>query len=434
MKKYILISILIFLVLVACGSPKPKSSDKDSTKATEVIFWHAMGGPLGEALTSLIDEFNTSQSEVFVNAINMGNYTALSQKMMASIQAGTQPDIVQAFEAWTAGLVNGGVIVPMQKFMDADADFTDADLADIFPVFINSNTIDDTLWTMPFNKSVRVLYYNKDMLFSNDLDPNIPPTTWAEFKAVCKKLTKDANNDGTPEIYGTTFPVSAWQFENLLLQAGGSIMNETYTNPLFDSPYGVEAINFLNDLLNEDKSAYLSTGYEGQTDFLAGKVGIVEGSSVSLVYMRRNGINFNLGISAIPTYKTKRSVISGTNVAIFKKEDKTKENAAWQFVKWFTDTKQTARWAAQTYYMPIRRSSLNDSHLKQLLDDSPEIRSVFEQLESASFEPPIKEWYKTRKMIEEKVLEKVFRGTLDAQTALKMTADEIRKELKKGQE
>jgi len=56
----------------------------------EVIFWHAMGGPLGDMLEdTLIAEFNLLHPDIRVVPVNMGNYNALSQKIMASVMAGS---------------------------------------------------------------------------------------------------------------------------------------------------------------------------------------------------------------------------------------------------------------------------------------------------------------------------------------------------------
>ncbi len=281
---------------------------------TEIVFWQAMGGPLGDALGILVDEFNATHPDIFVNSINMGNYTALSQKLTASIQTGNQPDLAQAFEAWTAYLDKGDVLIPIQKFIDEDPNFGEADLDDFYPVFIKSNTMQGRLISFPFNKSVRVLYYNKDILFQNDYDPNKPPKTWDEYRRMCKALTLDKDGDGKIDQYGEAIKISAWKFENLLLQAGGKIMSEDEKTPLFNSKEGVESLNYMAAFLNEDKSAYLSPGYDGQKDFTASKVAFYEDSSVSMAYMQRTGIDFILGMSAIPSYRSKANIISGTNV------------------------------------------------------------------------------------------------------------------------
>jgi multiple sugar transport system substrate-binding protein len=415
-------------MIFGCSKKKTPADDDKTT----VVFWHALGGPLGDALNIMIKEFNDSHSKIYIKAISMGNYTALSQKIMASIQAGTQPDIAQVFESWTAKMVDANILKSINDLIVSDSGFSQKDLDDFYPIFIKSNMINGKMYSFPFNKSVRVLYYNKDLFFQNDLNPNLPPKTWNDFIKYCKIITKRKIGQDAPTIYGTTFNVDSWQFENLLLQSGGQIMNDNYTKPLFNSKYGVESLNYLSDLLNKYKVAYLSTGYNGQNDFLAGKVAMLEGSSVSMVFMKRNGINFNLGISAIPINKTKKNIISGTNVAIFNKKNKKVENAAWEFVKWFTSSKQTAQWSSLTYYMPVRKSAFQEESLKKILEYNPEIASVYDQLNYSTFEPPIKQWYKTRKNLKEKVIEKVLRGSIEPKKALDQVATNLEKEIKEG--
>ncbi|MCD6182264.1 MAG: ABC transporter substrate-binding protein [Candidatus Cloacimonetes bacterium] len=427
MHKIAWLALVLLLVLAGCGKPDVAASD-----VTEVVFWQAMGGPLGDALAELVEDFNNTHPHIRVNSINMGNYTALSQKLMASIQTGNQPAVAQSFEAWTSNMMKGNVIVPVEELIAQDSTFGAADLDDFFPVFIKSNTIDGKLVSFPFNKSVRVQYYNKDMFFQNDLDPNKPPKTWDEFRKVCRTLTKDFDGDGIPDQYGTVLRISAWQFENLLLQAGGEIMDSTNTKPLFNSAAGIEALNFMTAQLNEDKSSYLSTGYDGQKDFSASKVALYEDSSVSLAYMLLNDIDFPIGISAIPTYKTKRSIISGTNVVVFRKDDEAVQRAAWEFVKWFTEPAQTAKWSELTYYMPVRRSAFEQPALKERLENNPEIKSVYDQLEFATYEPQISEWYETRKYLEEQVIEKVIRGVVSPEKALNNAAVKIAKMIEKS--
>ena len=420
--------ILLLLALLAMGTSCGKATQSDRV---QVVFWHSMGGPLGDALNQLIDEFNQTHPDIYILGVAMGNYTALQTKLMASIQADKQPDIAQAFESWIANFIDANKLASMDEFIAQDPEFQST-MDDIYPVFLHSNTFRDTLWAFPFNKSVRVLYYNKDLFFNNDLRqgdrPAPPPASWEDFKHYCRVLTK-RDEHGMPMSYGTTYPVSAWQFENLLLQAGGEIMGGDNRTPLFNSEYGVEALNFLQDLLIADSTAYLSVGYEGQNDFLAGKVAMVEGSSVSVAYMQRTGIDFLLGIGAIPTHRTKRNIISGTNVVIFDKGNPRVEKAAWEFVKWFTAPAQTARWSEMTYYMPVRRSAFQEPSLAQRLNEYPEMRAVYEQLEYATYEPPIAQWLDARKHLEEQVIEKVLRGQIEPASALDAAALQIKEDL-----
>jgi len=427
--KKIFLFIFIFSIIVFAGCSKQAKSTK-----IELEFWHAMGGPLGDALTKLVNEFNEIHPDIHINEISMGRYQALSQKLMAAIVANTQPDMAQAYEAWIAKFIEGNALVPVEKFINGPNGLSQEELDDFYPVFIKSSTFDDTMYAFPFNKSVRVMYYNKDMFYRNGLDINKPPVTWDEFITVGKQLTQDRDNDGKIDQWGTTFATNAWQFENCLLEAGGQLTNEALTEPLFNSKYGVEALDFLSGQLNKSKIAYLSTGYDGQNDFLASKVGMVEGSSVSMVYLHKGGIPFNLGMGAVPYFRTKKSLVSGTNIVIFKDDkdpqQQEKQEACWEFIKWFTSPKQTANWSNMTYYMPVRKSAIEDEETQAKFKKYPGLKSVYDQLLNAEVEPQTDAWFETRKLLEEQVIEAVFRNQIGAQEALDNLADKMREILR----
>jgi sn-glycerol 3-phosphate transport system substrate-binding protein len=48
-----------------------------------------------------------------------------------------------------------------------------------------------------------------------------------------------------------------------------------------------------------------------------------------------------------------------------------KQQAAWDFIKWLTETKQSAYWTAQTNYLPVRKSALNEQVLKDYIARVP---------------------------------------------------------------
>lgn len=392
-----LITILLLIVVLFTLSCK-----KSPVSKTSVTFWHGLGGPLGDALSEMVREYNKTnpESEVILNQIS--SYEALSQKIMASIQANKQPDIAQVFESWTSKFIEADVIVPIEDLIQQDENFKDKNLEDFFPVFVNSNTFNGKVWSFPFNKSVRAYFYNKDAFVRENLDPNKFPSDWNAFRAYCKTFTKDLNGDGQPDTFGTNFAPNAWQMINLLYQAGGEVIDKNGKVVINQKP-GVEALTYITDLINKDKTVYLVTGYAGQNDFLAGKVTMYEGSSVSITHMKQQTINFNMGYAPLPTYKTNKSAISGSNVVVFKNADKKREKAAWEFIKWFTDTEQTAKWSYLTNYMPIRKSAMQTETMKGMLEAHPQYQDIYNQLDNAITEPQIPEWFDARPELEKAI-------------------------------
>ena len=406
MRRFIIILIALAVLFGGCG--KAIQSDK-----VKITFWHGLSGPLGDTLNAMIREFNRTHKDVEVIANPISSYTALSQKLMASIQAKKQPDIAQVFESWTAKYVAADVLVNITRLIAEDPDFTDEDLQDMYPVFRNAVTYRDSIWSFPFNKSVRAYFYNKDDFYRAGLDPNRFPKTWQEFRDYCRKFTKEAKPRNT---YGTNFAPNEWQFINLLHQAGGRIMDEN-DRPVLNSPAGVEALTFLTDLINKDKTVYTVKEYDGQNDFLAGIVAMYEGSSVSITHMRQQPINFNIGYAQLPTYRTSENAISGANIVIFKSGDSKREKAAWEFIKWFTDTAQTAQWSVKTCYMPVRKSAMQTEAVKKFLAEFPQFQGIYDQLDNAVFEPQNPAWFNARTELKG-FLEKAFKQVLTPKEAL----------------
>ena len=88
---------------------------------TEIQFWHAMGGNLGETVNELAAGFNKSQSEYKVNPVYKGSYTETLTAAIAAFRAKQAPHIVQVFEVGTANMMAAkGAVYPVFQLM-ADA-------------------------------------------------------------------------------------------------------------------------------------------------------------------------------------------------------------------------------------------------------------------------------------------------------------------------
>jgi len=318
-------------------------------------------------------------------------------------------------------------IVPIQQFIDGPTGLSPEDLADFLPVFLDNNRWGSTIWSFPFNKSVRALYYNKDLFAEVGLDPEKPPATWDEYYEAARRITRDLNGDGRPDTWGTAGQINAWTFGNLLLQNGGRFLDPATDLVAFDGPEGVGALKFMRRLL-ADSVGFVASGFDYQNDFQAGKIGMMEGSTVSIAFMEGK-YDFRLGIAPVPSGKVRGMTIAGTNVVIFAEASREEQLAAWEFIKWFTNTEQTARWAAGTFYVPVRRSALATETLRQKFEAYPGLEQTFAQLEYASFEPKIAGWYAGRRYLDERAIEAVLKGNQEAGPALKKAADAANAEI-----
>ena len=425
----VLCTLACFLSLAGCGGKQEGTGSQ-----TKVTFWHGLGGPLGESLEKLISDFNAAHPDIEVSGASMGQYAALSQKIMAAIAADNPPTIAQVYENWTANFIDAGAIVPMQKFVDGPSGFSQEELADIFPVFLEGGTFQGQLWTFPFNKGLPALYYNREMFQKAGFEPDQPPRTWEEFREMAHKLTVDEDGDGQPEQWGTSFsiPTIFAMYQLILVQNGGHILSPDGSQFLFNSPIGVEALQYLADLVKKDKVAYIAPGaYEHQTDFVARKVAMIQGHIVSRKYMEPQ-LTFEPGIAAIPQGKKPAVMLTGTNLAIFSKATEGQQEAAWAFIKWLGEVEQQARWAVETSYVPIRRSALDLDMMKAEFDRIPGLESVMRQIEYAVPQPKSAEWYAGRRQLQEEAIETTMRGKMPAKVGLDAVAEKLNRELAAG--
>ncbi len=409
--------LLVILLFAGCVS---KNTNR-------TVFWHAMGGPLGEALLNIVNNYNAQVPDSLkIVQVNLGNYSTLSQKIMGAVASSRPPTFSQVYESWTSELMDAGKIVPVEEYKDM---IPDSLLEDIFPPLIKDNTWNGKLVTFPFNKSVPVYYYNKDLFREYGIDSF--PRTWQEFREVAKKLTIDKDGDGKPDIYGTAFVIDVWMFATLLYQKGGRlIVNDS---AVFDSKAGVEALQFLYDLVYKDSCAYITTGYKHQDDFAAGKVAMVWGTIVSYSFMK-DKIDFDLGVARIPmdaVTKDSTVIVSGTNVTLYRDVPDWQRRNAIEFIKYFLRPENQAYWSVHTGYLPLTKSAFEQPEMKKFFEEVPGMEEAMKQVAYCDFEPNNPAWFTGRRYLSTEGLEYALRGVLPVDKALKRAAKIINLELKR---
>jgi len=407
-------------LMAGCGG----GGEGATSGVVTVQFWHAMGGPLGDVLDELVAEFNETNSDITIESVSMGRYQALSQKIMAAVAAGQPPVLAQAYEAWTGELIENGSAEPLNPYIEGANGLTSAELDDFVPGMLDNNSWDGTVYSFPFNKSVRAIYWNRDIFAGEGLDR--APADWAEYEDYARRMTVDTNGDGELDQWGTAGQISAWMFENLLLQNGGRILTDDGTAAAFDGPEGVEALEFMVRLLTD--YGKVTSGYEYQNDFQAGKVAMIEGSTVSLSFMEGK-YTFDMAVAPLPEKDGKGCFVAGTNVVIFAEATQAQKDAAWAFIKWFTSPEVTARWAARTGYAPVRMSAMESPAMVERFSEIEGLDTVLEQLEFASYEPRSAAWYAGRKHLEEVGVESALRKQMTPPEALAEAARLVNAEL-----
>ena len=193
----------------------------------KIEFWHSMGSSTGELVQEIVDEFNASQSEVYVDCIYQGDYTTAGTKLQAAAAGGNTPNVVQVEITRVGMYASQDMLLDLMPFAENDPEF---DLDGMYPGVMDFSYYNDQLISLPNGRSVPVMYYNVDALKAAGFGK--APETWDEFLAASEAVTKDG-------VYGYGAPLGdSWYYLALMLTAGGQIYNDEGNNIGFHDEIG----------------------------------------------------------------------------------------------------------------------------------------------------------------------------------------------------
>lgn len=354
-----------------------EAAKEEATKAAEtgepveITFWHAMSGVNEEALQKITDDFMSEYPNIKVTMMNQGGYLDLFDKLMASAKAKQLPNLSQVYSNRLSWYVDKGLALDLTPYInDSEIGLTAEDKEDFPAMFMDDCIWGDAQYAMPLNKSMMVLYYNEGMFEEAGISV---PTTWEEWADAAEKLTKDTDGDGEPDIYGCVFAnnlstdIAPW-----LKQAGGGTMNEETNELYFDTPETKEAIEFLNGMFQNKSARFAGEDKNPNTPLQQGRAAMCVASTSALPYIESDTLEgITIKAAALPAHKTDEQLYYGTNVAAFDVGDDAAKEASWLYLKYLTSTENTAYFAAQTGYIPVRKSAEADPVFAAVLAEKP---------------------------------------------------------------
>ena len=362
--------------------------------ATELTMFYpvAVGGPLTKLVDKLVTDFQAENPGIKIKAIYSGNYSDTMTKAMTSLKGGNPPhlSVILSTEIYT--LIDNDAIVPFDDLVTTAAD--KQWLNSFYPALMENARTAGKTWSIPFQRSTIVMYYNKDAFREAGLDPNTPPSTWDELVSMSKKLVKkDASGKVTQwglEIPSTGYPY--WMFGALARQNGEVLMNDSGTKVYFNKPGVVKALEFWKALGSEYGVMPKGTIEWGtlRSDFLEKKTAIMWHSTGNLTAVKKNA-SFDFGVAMLPAKKERGTPTGGGDFYIFKKSSPEERAAALKFIKWMTQPSRTAQWSIGTGYLGTRPDAYETAELKSYVKEFPPAAVARDQLKYATAELSVHE-------------------------------------------
>ena len=391
MKKFLMLLVVLgslFAIASCGGNPTPKPEEEinvvplDTNKEISIEFWHAMGQVNQEIIARIIENFQTRYPNIKVTQVSLGDYTTLRDTITNGIAADEIPTVAQTDPDHVALYIDGTVARGLDPYINSTLEqtlangeterigLTKSEQEQYIDGFWAEGTVYDskgTMYSVPFNKSTEVLYYNKTMF---DKYGWSVPKTWDDVANISEKFRQTTEcatlkNDGKA-VAGFSYDSEANLFITLTQQWGGEYTKFDKNSKgvyAFNNNESKAAIRWYkeqSDKGNLKTTTFFGTNYSSDA-FKAGQIVMTLGSSAGASYNVPSDGSFEVGVAAYPQkdLNNPQVIQQGTNVTLFKRQDAQEELAGWLFMKFLTNYESALDWCTSTSYFPIRKDVLN---------------------------------------------------------------------------
>ena len=315
-------SVAAVTLLVGCSSGNPVEK-----APTSITLWSRGAN---EAINkALADAWNADHStKVKLLPIPDADYT---KKLAAAVAAGNPPDVATLDVVSIPEMVRGGILTDITDRAKSLSFFDK-----LAASYIDHSTKNGAIYALPENIDASSLFWNKDLFAKAGLDPNKPPTTFAEIKSDAAAISALGG-----AVKGFYFPgqcagCNAYTFSPLVWASGGDYVNKAGTKATLTSSGLADALKFYQDLWasgDVPTDGKADTGANWVSSFGTGKVGMIGLGAFAIAQMKKNYPTIKFGITTLPGSHGGASSFTGGDVIAIPAKSK-HVDASWEFVKW----------------------------------------------------------------------------------------------------
>lgn len=397
-------------------APAPTKEAAPEPVTIQVYYPVAVDAPIADLLKGYIADFQQEYPYITVEPVFSGGYRDVQTAIQTTIDGGGQPPALAVMLATSLyDLINADYIVPLDDYISG-MEQGDAYLKDFLPAFLENSYYDGKLWSIPFQRSAVVMYYNVDKFKAAGLEP---PTSWQSWAEAAQALT---TTEGDTTHWGLQYPSGwpYWLFQPLAIGAGQNILKDDCT-VVFDDPAVIEAVQFYIDLsavYGAMPPGVQSVWATAPTDFASGSTAMIVHSSGSLRGILEQA-NFEVGVMPLPGKKegTYASVPGGGNFYILKGAPPEQQAAAWKFIEFVTRPQYVADFSINTGYIATRASAWETDAMKAHVAKVPQALATRKALDYAGMELATQNLGQVRNIFHD-YLQRAYNGEMSAADAM----------------
>lgn len=342
----------------------------------EIVFWHSFEGFLYDKFAEIVDDFNHQSKAYHVTLVNKGNYKETFDKGIEAFDKGAPPHILQVYEVATQTMMlKSTKSRPVDELMRFYFKKFDTD------VYIDAvkdfySTAEGKMYSLPWNASTGILFYNKDAFKKAGLNPDKPPKTWVEMEQVGLKLTNTGYKGFTtawPAAYHLEH-VCSWH--NLPYASEENGFGGLSARLQFNSPYVIRHVEKLVEWQKKGVFSYQGRfNNEPEQFFTTGKCGILL-QGANRFPMLKKSLGDSIGVGFMPywpdiTHAPYRLNIGGSSFWALAGFDSEIYRGIAHFFAYLSLPEIQTYWHQQTGYLPITEAAYYLAKKKGFYKNNP---------------------------------------------------------------
>lgn len=344
--------------------------------ATDIVFWHAFEGFLKDRFEEVVDDFNHQSKTYHITLAFQGNYPDTFKKGVAAAQDGKGPHILQVYEVATQTMMlRPELFVPVDDLMRKYFKKFDPD------VYIDAvrefySTPEGKMYSLPWNASTGILFYNMKAFEAAGLDPKKPPKTWEDLESAGIKLV-NAGYKGFSTAWPAAYHlehVCAWHNLPFATEENGFRGLGARLN--FNGPYQTRHWEKLVDWQKRGIFSYQGRLVDKpELFFTQGHCGILLQGANRFPTLKKASID-PIGVGFMPYWSDipgapYRLNIGGSSFWAMSGFSEDVYRGIAQFFSYLSQTETQSYWHQQTGYLPITEAAYYLSKKKGFYETNP---------------------------------------------------------------
>jgi multiple sugar transport system substrate-binding protein len=386
----------------------PGSMGCSRTESTALELWAA--GSEGEVVAALLPEFEAQNPGVHVHVQQLA-WRGAHEKLLTAVVGESTPDVASLGNTWLPEFAMIGALETLDEQVARSSVLTEQDY---FSGVLATNRFEGHLYGVPWYVDTRLLFYRTDLAAQAGV--GAPPTTWAEWTEMLRKLQawyQARQRPGIPLLLALYEPEP---FIALALQPGEPLLRDGDRYGNFQSQGFQRALRFYVGLFQAGLAPLASQGYVANQweEFARGNLASFVSGPWQLGELARRlprELAGSWAAAPLPGPDGPGSSLAlGASLVVF--AGSKKKEAAWKLVEYLSRPEVQRRFYTLTGDLPPRRASWAGAEL----ESEPRVGAFRAQLERVEPTPPIPEWERISDQITI-VAEHTARGTLTVESA-----------------